>query len=199
MVARIKSNEFATSICPTKGACPESGTGLLEMVLFIPLGLTLLFLFFDCAARFYQTSVTNDLLRRTLSDAAQNKVLERDISGNEIHQQERLQLFVGDLAEQLSQDLSSTIEKMPGLQTSPYGIRVELIGNRNSRAPGLLASAELGTPLSTSKIQPSSLLRNSEPLSLLARIKAPTKGILPQNPLNDAYFQIDTSWTIGLE
>ena len=199
MVARTKSDEFATSNCHTKGACSESGTGLLEMVLFIPVSLTLLFLFFDCAARFYQTSVTNELLRRTLSDAAQIKVLERDISGNEIYRQEKLQLFVGDLAEQLSQDLSSTIEKMPGLPTSTYGIRIELLDSRNSSTLGLLASAELGTPLSTSNIQVSSLLNISGPLSLLARVRAPTKGIFPKNPLNDAYFQIDTSWAIGLE
>lgn len=183
----------------TKGSCPETGTGLLEMILFIPIAFTLLFLFFDCAARFYQTSAVNDLLRRTLSDAAQNRILERDISGNEVYRREKLEFFVEDLAEQLSQDLSSIVKAMPGRQTLPYAIRLDLVDSRNSSSLVPLARAELGAPFSTPKMDLSPLSRNSKPLNLQARIKGSTKGILPKNPLSKAYFQINTSWAIGLE
>ena len=177
----------------------SKGTGMLELVLFAPIALSLLFLFFDCAARFYQNSVANDLLRSTLNDASQSSLSERDISGNLFYPSKQLENFVNNLAEELSSELSSAFQTMPGRSPLQHRIRVEIHQNNSPTERSPLAKAELGDQslVLETPIMPTALPANK--LRLLAFISAPTRGILPQNPLNQSYFQIDTAWVIGLE
>jgi len=177
----------------------EKGTGMLEMVMFLPLALAILFLFFDCGLRFYQNSVANDLLRSSLNDASMTKLLKRDVFGNKDYSTQELETFVDSLANELSSSLESHFLSLPGRREFEHLLRVELHRSDLPQGSSPLAASELGDrslQLKTSIISPTVLSNN---LRLTAILSAPTKGILPQNPLNQAYFQIDTSWTVGLE
>jgi len=177
----------------------ERGTGVLEMVMFLPVALILLFLFFDCGLRYYQNSVANDLLRGSLNDASMSKLLRRNIFGNKEYSSQELETFVDTLAKKLSSNLQTHFLQLPGRRDFQHLLRVEL--HQASLPPGSapLATSELGDrslEINTSISPPAVASSN---LRLSAMLSAPTKGILPQNPLNQAYFQIDTAWAIGLE
>jgi len=130
--AKLKGNILETGFCQT-------GTGLLELIMVLPLGLMIIFMSYDCAARFYQQALVKDLLRSRLGqpllEPLENITLNGQITINHIALNQETKL----LAKNINQSFGDALANFPGNSHHGYNVAVSsfLVGSNSGIEPSI--------------------------------------------------------------